>query len=104
MILDRLSGKRVVVVDDVISTGRSILAQLALLGKAGVAVHGIVTAMQETRVWEQALTAVDPHYPRLVHSVLKSPLFRRCDGGWTPDPATFPGGAAAETSRNRTHG
>ena len=103
-ILDRLSGKRVVVVDDVISTGRSILAQLALLAKAGVTVHGIVTAMQESRVWEQALAAADPRYPRLVHSVLRSPLFRRCDGGWTPDPATFPEGAVAATSKNRTHG
>jgi adenine/guanine phosphoribosyltransferase-like PRPP-binding protein len=89
-LLDRLAGQRVVVVDDVISTGQSILAQLALLAKAGIAVEGIVTAMQETRVWHERLAAADPAYPRRVHSVLQSPLFRRCSQGWMPDPATLP--------------
>jgi len=89
-LLDRLEGRRVVVVDDVISTGQSILAQLALLAKAGVEVYGIVTAMQETRVWQHRLAAADPTFPRRVRSVLKSPLFRRCSQGWMPDPTTFP--------------
>ncbi len=89
-LLDRLAGQRVVVVDDVISTGQSILAQLALLAKTGIEVTGIVTAMQETRVWQDRLAAADPAYPRRVHSVLRSPLFRRCGGGWTPDEGTLP--------------
>lgn len=84
-LLDRLEGQRVVVVDDVISTGQSILAQLALLAKAGIEVDGIVTAMQETEVWQERLAAVNPTYPGRVHSVLKSPVFRRCSQGWMPD-------------------
>jgi hypoxanthine phosphoribosyltransferase len=103
-IRDRLVGRRVVVVDDVISTGRSMLALLQLLARAGFDAAGIVTAMQETRVWQKALAAADPRYPRTVHSVLKSPLFRRTCDGWMPDPDTFPDGDAADTSRNHAHG
>lgn len=89
-LLERLQGKRVVVVDDVISTGSTSLAQLALLAKAGVRATGIVTAMQETRVWIEALGAFDPTLPSRVRSVLKCPLFRRSGAGWAPDPTTFP--------------
>jgi adenine/guanine phosphoribosyltransferase-like PRPP-binding protein len=89
-LLERLAGKRVVVVDDVISTGSTNLAELALLAKAGVHPTGIVTAMQETRVWIEGLAAVDPTLPQRVRSVLKSPLFRRSSTGWVPDPTTFP--------------
>jgi hypothetical protein len=103
-ILDRLVGRRVVVVDDVISTGCSMLAQLALLGKAGIQVQGIVTAMQETTEWQAALAAADPSYPRTVYSVLHSPLFRRFGDRWTPDPATLPASAAAILEGSRIHG
>jgi hypothetical protein len=78
------------VVDDVISTGRSMLAQLVLLAKADIEVAGIVTAMQESRAWHDRLAASDRSYPDKVHSVLRSPLFRRCGGGWMPDPSTYP--------------
>jgi adenine/guanine phosphoribosyltransferase-like PRPP-binding protein len=90
-LLDRLAEKRVVVVDDVISTGTTMLAQLALLAKLGIQVAGIVTAMQESRLWMKRLSAADPAYPQRVHSVLRSPLFIRSSAGWIPDPATLPG-------------
>jgi adenine/guanine phosphoribosyltransferase-like PRPP-binding protein len=90
-LLDRLAGKRVVVVDDVISTGTTILAQLALMTKVGIQVEGIVTAMQESRLWMKRLAAADPTYPQRVHSVLRSPLFTRSSAGWIPDPSTLPG-------------
>jgi adenine/guanine phosphoribosyltransferase-like PRPP-binding protein len=89
-LLDRLAGKRVVLVEDVISTGTTVLAQLALMAKVGIQVEGIVTAMQESRLWMKRLGAADPAYPQKVHSVLRSPLFRRSSAGWTPDPATCP--------------
>jgi adenine/guanine phosphoribosyltransferase-like PRPP-binding protein len=90
-LLYRLAGKRVVIVEDVISTGTTMLAQLALLAKAGVQVEGIVTAMQESRLWMKRLSAVDPTYPQRVRSVLRSPLFTRSSAGWIPDPSTVPG-------------
>ena len=83
-LLERLEGKRVVIVDDVISTGTTILAQLALMGIIGIRVEGIVTAMQESRVWMKRLAAADPTYPQRVHSVLRSPLFTRSGAGWIP--------------------
>jgi adenine/guanine phosphoribosyltransferase-like PRPP-binding protein len=89
-LLERLEGKRVVIVDDVISTGTTILAQLALMGIIGIRVEGIVTAMQESRVWMKRLAAADPTYPQRVHSVLRSPLFTRSGAGWIPDPSTMP--------------
>jgi adenine/guanine phosphoribosyltransferase-like PRPP-binding protein len=89
-LLDRLAGKRVVVVEDVISTGTTILAVLALMAKIGIQVDGIVTAMQESRLWMKRLGAADPAYPQRVHSVLKSPLFTWSRAGWIPDPSTWP--------------
>jgi adenine/guanine phosphoribosyltransferase-like PRPP-binding protein len=97
-LLDRLAGKRVVVVEDVISTGTTILAQLALMGKLGIQVAGIVTAMLESRLWIKLLGAADPTYPQRVHSVLRSPLFRRSSAGWIPDPATLPDLGAEQVS------
>ena len=89
-LLDRLAGRRVVLIEDVISTGTTVVAALALLAKAGIRVEGVVTAMQETRVWMQRLAAAEPDYPRQIRSVFKSPLFRRARGGWVPQPGTLP--------------
>ena len=103
-LLERLAGKRVVIVEDVISTGATILAQLALLAKVGIEVEGIVTAMQESRLWMNRLAAADPAYPQRVHSVLRSPLFKRLGAGWAPDPATAPDASAdMEVTGDRSH-
>ncbi len=90
-LLHRLVAKRVVIVEDVISTGTTILALLALLGKLAIQVQGIVTAMQETRVWMESLRVAFPDQPPRVRSVLKSPLFHRSKTGWVQDPSTLPG-------------
>ena len=89
-IVDRLQGKRVVIVDDVISTGTSMLAQLELVRRAGVEVSGIVTAMQETRVWIDPIRRAHCDPSLQVRTVLRSPLFRRTSQGWLPDPQTLP--------------
>jgi adenine/guanine phosphoribosyltransferase-like PRPP-binding protein len=103
-LLDRLAGRRVVVVEDVISTGTSILALLALLAKAGIQVQGIVTAMQESRIWMERLAAADPTYPQRVHSVLRSPLFKRFGAGWIPDPTTLADASPdTEVTGDRAH-
>jgi adenine/guanine phosphoribosyltransferase-like PRPP-binding protein len=103
-LLERLASKRVVVIEDVVSTGTTILAQLALLAKVGIQVEGIVTAMQESRVWMERLAAADPTYPQRVHSVLRSPLFNRFGAGWVPDPATLPDASAdMEDTGDRRH-
>jgi adenine/guanine phosphoribosyltransferase-like PRPP-binding protein len=71
LILPRLAGKRVVVVDDVVSTGRSLRAATALLSGLGVAISGYVVAMTQGRGAE----GLD------VASVFRSPRFVRGEGG-----------------------
>lgn len=89
-LLERLDGKRALLVEDVISTGGTVSAELALMEKIGANVVGVVTAIQETNVWQRTLGAIDPAWPALVHAPIRCPLFRRVDGGWAPDWSTMP--------------
>jgi adenine/guanine phosphoribosyltransferase-like PRPP-binding protein len=89
-LIERLEGKRVLLVEDVISTGGTVAAELALMQKLGADVVGIITAIRETRVWIDKLAAIDPRYPTLVRSPIRCPLFRRSAGGWVPDASTLP--------------
>jgi adenine/guanine phosphoribosyltransferase-like PRPP-binding protein len=89
-LIERLDGKRVLLVEDVISTGGTVAAELALMQKIGAAVVGVVTAIRETRAWSDKLAALDPRYPGLVHSPIRCPLFRKSAGGWVPDWSTLP--------------
>jgi adenine/guanine phosphoribosyltransferase-like PRPP-binding protein len=89
-LLYRLEGKRVLLVEDVISTGGTVAAELALMKKIGANVIGVITAIRETRVWIDKLSAIDPAYRSLVTSPICCPLFRKSGTGWVPDPATMP--------------
>jgi adenine/guanine phosphoribosyltransferase-like PRPP-binding protein len=89
-LIERLEGKRVVLVEDVISTGGTVAAELALMKKIGADVVGVVTAIRETRVWFDKLAGIDASYPGLVTSPICCPLFRKTHGGWSPDWATMP--------------
>jgi adenine/guanine phosphoribosyltransferase-like PRPP-binding protein len=89
-LLERLEGKRVLLVEDVISTGGTVAAELALMKKIGADVIGVVTAIRETRVWIDKLSAIDPHYRALVGSPIRCPLFRKSGDGWMPDHSTMP--------------
>jgi adenine/guanine phosphoribosyltransferase-like PRPP-binding protein len=89
-LIERLEGKRVLLVEDVISTGGTIAAELALMKKIGAHVVGVVTAIRETRVWADRLAAIEPAYPALVLSPIRCPLFRKSEAGWVPDWSTLP--------------
>jgi hypothetical protein len=89
-IVNRLRGRRVVLVEDVISTGTTIAAQIKLMSMLQADVVGIVTAMQETRAWIERLAGIDPRYPKLVRSCIRCPLFQRTPDGWVPDWSTLP--------------
>jgi len=77
-----VAGRRVAIVDDVISTGGSAKAALALLRRVGaepVAVGALVT---EGSAWREALG----EDAGLVHALGAIPLFRKADdGSWAPD-------------------
>ena len=81
--LPLLRGRRVAVADDVVSSGASMRAVLALLAKAEVYPVALVFAMLQTERWRPVLEAIDPALPGKVHGAIRTPLLdRREDGGW----------------------
>lgn len=77
--LPLLEGRRIALVDDVISTGSSMVAALAVLEAAGLRPAVIGTAMLQTERWRERLGEAGS----LVRTVLRSPLLRRIGtGGW----------------------
>jgi adenine/guanine phosphoribosyltransferase-like PRPP-binding protein len=83
LLLDRariaaVAGKRVALVDDVVSTGGSMAACLRLLRAAGGEVVSVGTLLAEGAGWSETLG----DDAALVRSLGRIPLFRRADGGW----------------------
>ncbi|MET0743954.1 MAG: phosphoribosyltransferase [Microvirga sp.] len=81
--LPLLEGRRVLLVDDVISSGRSIRAALDLLERCGITPVLIAAAMLQTDAWRSALG--EGWIDRVV-GILKTPRLRRAaGGGWLPE-------------------
>ena len=79
-LLPWLRGQRVLLVDDVLSTGRSIRAGLALLGRADIRPIGVAALMAQTDRWREGWPE---HLPVL--TAFATPLFRRAeDQTWMP--------------------
>ena len=57
-LVPRLQGRRVILVDDTISSGTTAMAVLALLERAGATVVGLVFAMSQGNAWKSSLTPV----------------------------------------------
>jgi len=89
-LLPLVRGRRVVLVDDAISTGSTIVAAVALLRRLGAEVAAIVVAMKQTRRWQATLGAADPALPAKVLGVYGCPLFARVEDGWIPLADTLP--------------
>ena len=82
--LPLLESRRFVLVDDVISTGTSILAVLRMLEKAALRPQAIVVAMQQGSAWRGALDA-SPFADIPVRSAIATQLLSRgADGMWHP--------------------
>ncbi len=78
-VLPRLAGRRVLLADDVISTGRSALAGLALLEAAGVTPVGLAVAMVQGSEWQASWPQPVP-----VAAAFRTPMFHRHPDGWAP--------------------
>ncbi len=76
-LLPRLRDRRVLLVDDVISTGRSAMAGLAVLAAAGIRPVAACVAMAQTERWREVWPANIP-----VRSAFGTPSFRRVAAGW----------------------
>ncbi|MEO3474230.1 phosphoribosyltransferase [Roseomonas sp. CAU 1739] len=84
-ILPRLAGRRVLLVDDVISTGTSALAGVALLERAGLRPAGLLLAMAQGDRWRGIWPADIP-----VRAAFATPIFTRVPGGWLPRAGSAP--------------
>lgn len=79
--LPLLEGRRILLVDDVVSTGSSMAAGLALLARAGLAPAGIAVAMRQGELWRERLALAGWSGP--VAAAISTPLLLRGDdGGW----------------------
>ena len=77
--LPRLDVRRILLVDDVNSTGSSALAGLGLLQATGIRPVGLCVAMIQTRRWQGDWPAELP-----VVGICVTPLLTRASGGWMP--------------------
>jgi adenine/guanine phosphoribosyltransferase-like PRPP-binding protein len=87
-LLPLLEGRRVVVVDDAISTGATAAAAVRLLRKVGADIAGMIVAMKQTNRWEPQVAALSA--PLAVRAVYGCPLFQRGEAGWIPLTETQP--------------
>lgn len=81
--LPLLQGRRVALIDDVASSGRSVKAALAVLALAGITPVACGFAMAQGRLWREAIPQDIP-----VESAIATPRLRLCeDGRWRSDPS-----------------
>ena len=85
-LLPLLAGRRVLLVDDTISTGTTALAALTLLHKAGAVVVGLAFAMSQGDQWRHLFAARAPEALGAVSFLFQTPHLQRADEdeGWTP--------------------
>lgn len=82
--LPLLKGRRVVLIDDVISSGTSIVAGLRLMAAVEVEPVAVGAAMLQTGRWSSALADLSPIWPDRVIGSLSTPFLERTPEGWAP--------------------
>lgn len=87
-LLDRVQGKRVVIVDDVINTGASSLAAAQLLKRAGAQVTGLIVALTEGYAWQKSLAEAFNSTQSAIRSIGHIPLFVRQNNAWAAQAGT----------------
>ena len=88
-LVERVKGKRVVVVDDVINTGSSVSAAVQLLKKAGANIVGVTLALTEGFEWINKLSMASEQPDLPVLSVGHIPIFNKNEQGWSADISTL---------------
>jgi adenine/guanine phosphoribosyltransferase-like PRPP-binding protein len=81
-LLPLIEGRRVALIDDVVSSGASMAAGLALLEACGVRPVVLGVAMRQTERWRERLAGLDPVWPERLVAVFATPRLIRVEGGW----------------------
>ncbi|WP_284337860.1 phosphoribosyltransferase [Comamonas sp. NoAH] len=81
-----LAGKRVLVVDDAVSSGTTMVSGLKLLQRCGAHISAIAVAMRQGTQWRQQLLRSDGSAIAVV-GALDCPRMQRKDGAWWPEVA-----------------
>lgn len=80
--LPLLQGKRVALVDDVISSGTSIVAGLSLLAGSNIKPVVIGAAMLQSERWRETLGGFGAEWPDRVQGVFRTPLLTKAGDNW----------------------
>ena len=80
--LPLLEGRRVALVDDVISSGTSIVAGLSLLGASGIEPVAIGAAMLQSDRWREKLESLDGKWTERTRAAFSTPLLQKSGEGW----------------------
>ncbi len=83
-LVERVAGKRTLLVDDVINTGGSAKAAIDLLQTAGALVVGLCVVLIEGEAWKDSLTPLAPDWPGRVRGLGRIPIFGSTAEGWVP--------------------
>jgi adenine/guanine phosphoribosyltransferase-like PRPP-binding protein len=81
-LLPLVAGKRLALIDDVVSSGTSMAAGLGLLEACGVQPVVLGVAMRQTERWRQRLGEIDSLWPDRLRGVFDTPRLLRVEGGW----------------------
>ena len=81
--LPLLDGRRVALIDDVVSSGASMAAALRLMALCGVEPVAMGAAMLQSERWRARLADMNASWPDRVIAVLATPMLARAaDGAW----------------------
>ena len=80
--LSLIAGKRVLVVDDAVSSGTTMVSGLNLLARCGAEVAAIAVAMRQGSQWQQELVRADGSPIPVVGAYDCPRMERRADGWW----------------------
>lgn len=80
--LPLIENRRVALVDDVISSGSSIISGLSLLAASGIRPAVIGAAMLQSDRWREKIAAFGPEWPERVRGVFSTPLLTKAEDGW----------------------
>jgi adenine/guanine phosphoribosyltransferase-like PRPP-binding protein len=84
MLVERVAGKKTLIIDDVINTGGSAAAAIDLLQNAGAIVIGLCVILIEGEAWKDAIAPFSPDWPSRVRGLGRIPIFKSTAEGWVP--------------------